>query len=90
MHLSQDQFDLLYNRVKNYRDDFVAHLEVNETTTVPLMNVPYILVCAYYRQLYEDYPTLETTETLPRDLGNYFLRRIEEANDVYRPYGAPT
>lgn len=88
-HLSRVQFDLLYKRVKNYRDEFVAHLEGNETTIVPDMSVPYILVCAYYRQLCEDFPTFKTTEALPRDLGNYLLRQTEEANDVYRLYGAP-
>lgn len=37
------EFRELWNRIKDYRDDFVAHLEGQETTVVPNVNVAYQL-----------------------------------------------
>lgn len=82
--LSQDRFESMHLTVKTYRDEFVAHLEDADTTTVPNMNVPYILAWSYYRQLHADYPSLALINELPRDYGNYFAAQSRDAERIIR------
>ena len=82
--LEQERFDSMYLTVKRYRDEFVAHLEDVETTTVPNMNVPYVLAWSYYRQLRTDYPSLASIKELPKDYGNYFAVHSRDAERIIR------
>lgn len=83
LHLPESGFKVQHSMVKDYRDEFVAHLEDGDITTVPNMNIPYLLAWQYYRQLREDFPHLCTDSSLPLDYGNYFLQHINEAVAVY-------
>ena len=81
--VSKQSFDTLYETVKTYRDEFVAHLEDKEVTTVPNMNVPYVLVWSYYLQLRKDYPFLQGIDELPRDYGNYWASHAKAATVIF-------
>ena len=69
----------LWNEVKNYRDDFVAHSEEQETTAIPNMNVPYVLVEFYFGKLQYDFPALQTNNSLPTNFDWYYDARLKEA-----------
>ena len=69
----------LWNEVKNYRDDFVAHTEEQETTVIPNMNVPYLLVAFYFRKLQLEFPTLQTNKSLPAHFDRYYDSCLKEA-----------
>lgn len=72
----------LWNTVKDYRDDFVAHTEEQEMSVVPNMNLPYLLVEFYYRKLQLNFPSLETDDCLPAHIDRYYDSCLKEAEGV--------
>lgn len=80
--LDQNKFHELWLKVKNYRDDFVAHLEEQETTVTPSLSVPYLLVGFYFRELQSDFPMLRTNNELPEHFDRYCKRCREQAEKV--------
>lgn len=83
MHGIDDaELESLWNEVKNYRDEFVAHLEEQETTPIPNLNVPYLLTAFYFRRLQSDFPTLQSDTSLPQHFDRYYDRCLEQAQEV--------
>lgn len=72
----------LWNEGKDYRDDFVAHTETQETTSVPKLNVPYLLVKFYFRRLQSDFPALIACEKLPQHFDRYYDNCLKLAQEV--------
>ncbi len=80
--IDEAALEKLWNEVKSYRDDFVAHLEEQETTVIPNMNVAYLLVEFYYRKLQLGYPALQTHIALPAHVDRYYDSCLREAEEV--------
>lgn len=72
----------LLNEVKSYRDKFVAHLEEQEITAIPNLNVPYLLTEFYFRKLQSDFPTLQAHGSLPQHFDQYYDHCLKEAQEV--------
>ena len=72
----------LWNVVKDYRDGFVAHTEEQETTEIPNMNLPHLLVEFYYRKLRLDFHALQTDKGLPAHFDRYYDSCLREATGV--------
>ena len=77
--INETELKRLWKEVKDYRDDFVAHSEKQETTPIPNMNIPYLLVEFYFRKLLLDFPTLQTNSSLPAHFDQYYDARLKEA-----------
>ena len=73
----------LWSSVKNYRDDFVAHSEAQNTTCIPSMNVPHLLVFFYYEKLLSDFPALQKNVALPAHIDRYYDRCLKEAREAF-------
>lgn len=76
------ELEQLWNEVKNYRDDFVTHLEDQETTQIPNLNVPYLLVSFYFRALQSTFPALRTTSALSLGFDRYYDERLAAAKGI--------
>ena len=72
----------LWKEVKDYRDDFVAHLEEQETTRIPNLNVPYLLIAFFFRELQASFPALKAESSLPLHFDRYYDQCLSEAKDV--------
>jgi hypothetical protein len=75
---------MLWNEVKSYRDEFVAHLGGSETTKVPNMNLPHFLVEFYYEKLQAEFPHLQSTKTLPVHMDTYYQSHLDEATRIFK------
>jgi len=85
MHgIDEAQLEKLWNEVKDYRDDFVAHLEEDEATAIPNLNVPYLLTTFYFRALQSDFPDLQLTSTLPQYFDRYYDGCLKQAQEVLK------
>ena len=73
----------IWDTVKDYRDKFVAHLEMQETTPVPNLNVPHLLVEFYFENLLLEFPDLQAEDSLPSDFHQYYLRCLNEAQSEF-------
>lgn len=76
------ELERLWNEVKDYRDDFVAHLEEQETTRIPNLNIPYLLIAFYFRALQASFSVLETNSSLPLHFDRYYDQCLTEAKGV--------
>lgn len=74
----------LCNEMKDYRNKFVAHLEEKDSTKVPCMSTPYLLVCFYYRRMQCDFQELQSIEALPKFMDRYFDTHLREAEGIFR------
>lgn len=74
----------LWNEVKSYRDNFVAHLEEDEATAIPNLNVPYLLTAFYFRALQSDFPDLQSISALPQYLDRYYNDCLKQAQEVLK------
>ena len=81
--LSQTEFDAIYAELKHYRDEFVAHTEESETTPVPALSTPYLLVSFLYERTLHDFPTLSGRDSLPTDLNSYYDEHLQEAEGEF-------
>jgi hypothetical protein len=80
--LDQQSLDALWEEVKTYRDEFVAHLDVRETTPMPNMSVPHLLTLHYYCTLQMERPELSSEPGLPGDIYRYYGTCLEEARSA--------
>ncbi len=78
------ELDRLWKEMKNYRDDFVAHLEAQETTQIPNLNVPYLLLAFYFRALQASFPVLIADSSLPQHFDRYYDQCLAEAKAVMK------
>lgn len=76
------RLEMLWNEVKDYRDDFVAHLEDRESTPLPNMNIHHLLIEFYYRKLQATFPQLRYDDALPTDMDRYYRDCLTEAKQV--------
>ena len=74
--------DKLWNEMKNYRDDFVAHLDEQETTAIPNLNGPYLLTTFYFEKLQSDFTALQTHSSLPQQIYQYYDLCLKQADEV--------
>ena len=75
-------FKELWDKIKDYRDNFVAHLEEQETTVIPNINVAYLLTAFYFRKLQSMFPSLQADSSLPCHFDRYYDQCLGHANDV--------
>lgn len=81
--ITENELKALWDKVKDYRDDFVAHLEDQETTVVPNMNVPYLLTGFYFRKLRLDFPALQQDGAIPQDFDKYYDLCLQQARGPF-------
>jgi len=74
--------------MKDYRDDFVAHLEEQETTAIPNLNVPYLLTAFYYGKVKSSFPALQAESFLPVHFDRYYDGCLKQANYVLQQVNA--
>jgi hypothetical protein len=75
-------FRELWDKIKDYRDDFVAHLEEQETTVIPNVNVAYQLTAFYFTKLQTMFPSIQGESSLPTDFYKYYDLCLKQAKDV--------
>ena len=86
-HLDDVKWNGLWNQIKDYRDNFVAHIEDQETTLIPCMTVPYFLVKFYYERLRTEFPELLSLSELPTYMDQYYDSSLSEAEVLLRTQG---
>lgn len=75
-------FNDLWSQLKDYRDNFIAHLEGQETTAVPNFGVAYLLTAFYFRQLQSAFPSLRVETSLPAHFDRYYNQCLDHAKGV--------
>lgn len=81
-HLDDATWTNLWKNVKDYRDDFIAHVEDQKTTPVPCMTVPYLLVKFYFERLQSEFSELLSLDNLPRSMDTYYDSNLFEAKMI--------
>ena len=81
-HIDDAALEKLWKEVKDYRDDFVAHLEEQETTRIPNLAVPNLLIAFYFRAIQANFLALKAESSLPLHLDRYYAQCLAEAKDV--------
>ena len=81
--LSEAELEKLRKEIKDYRDGFVAHLDVTETTRVPSMSTPYLLVEFFYEKLLHEFETLQSEASLPKHIDRYYDLHLKEAAEIF-------
>jgi hypothetical protein len=83
MHgLNEDKLDGLWEEIKTYRDTFVAHLGNQENIQVPNMNLAYWFTEFYYRKLQIEFPEIQSFDSLPIHIDQYYGSCLQEAEFV--------
>lgn len=82
--ISEAELQKIWGKVKDYRDDFVAHVEDQEITPVPCMSVPYLLVKFYYERLQCEFIELQSFDGLPKYMDRYYRSSFSEAEEIFR------
>ena len=83
-HLEESELRKLWKTIKDYRDNFIAHVEDQETTPIPCMTVPYLLVNLYFARLQSEFSELQSFDCLPKCMDGYFDSSLSEAKEVFR------
>ena len=83
-HINNAALDIIWKEIKDYRDKFVAHSEHHETTIIPNLNVPYLMVGFYFGKLQSEFPALQEDSSLPRHFDRYYDCCLKEAEEVLR------
>lgn len=86
-HLDDAKWNGLWKQIKDYRDNFVAHVEDQETTQVPCMTIPYLLVKFYFERLQREFPEIASLGELPKYMDRYFDSSLSEAEAILRAQG---
>lgn len=80
--IDEDNLQKLWKEVKDYRDNFVAHVEDQETTPVPCMTLPYLLIEFYFTRLQSEFVELQSIDDLPKHMDKYFDSCLSEAEKI--------
>ncbi len=76
-------FNVYWNIVRTYRDEFVAHLDSVETMQIPKMDWAYQSVLYYFEEIIEEYQTDSIYQGIPTDLELYYQSKLNEAKAIY-------
>ncbi len=73
-----------WKTIRNYRDQFVAHLDSEHTMHIPKMDIPERMVRFYYEQLRWLCSSVTVLAGGPTDMETYYIKCYEEAVGIYK------
>ena len=76
--------DDYWNKVRVYRDRFIAHLDSDPMMQIPKMDWAYKSTLYYFEEIIEEYQTGPMYQGVPTDLGLYYRDRLKEAQTFYK------
>lgn len=80
--INEDEFKNLHKDIKKYRDEFVAHLDSNETMNIPNMAKAFEATKFYYSQIYSQL-RVDSNIGLPSNLQQHFDDSFHNAEKYY-------
>ena len=81
--IDEAEFKKLWNKVRRYRDKFIAHLDSDTEMNTPLMDKTYSTIVFYYNELRKYAEDGFYLDDLPLDLEAYYDKCFKEALAYY-------
>jgi hypothetical protein len=69
--------------MREYRDKFVAHLDLDPVAHLPRLDTAWLSVCYYHAHVVSSDTTPVVFRGLPVDITDYHTQHFAEANSVY-------
>jgi len=81
--LTSDEFCSYRQKIKDYRDSFVAHLDSDEVMNIPYFDIALKLTQYYYTHVLGE---LETSDkrNLPENIESFYERCFQESKQYFQ------
>lgn len=81
--INEEQWQDCWEKLRDYRDKFLAHLDSKHMMQIPQMTIPIRMVAFYYSQLRECCSNPSVMRDLPNDVQQYYQQCRVEAVEVF-------
>lgn len=84
LNVNEKELRKHWNKVKLYRDTFIAHLDLDEIMNIPNLDLVYATVVFYYNHIQRTAADNTIFSGLPNDIGKYYQDCLTESQTIYR------